>query len=204
MIWSADSRPLLRYWLGPSVLIALMLVMQFIGLETVRLEPRLITEQGEWWRLLTGHLVHANASHLLMNAAGLVLCVLLTRVQWNLWGWLWRVTLLCAGVSLGLMTSMEHIGWYVGFSGVLYGLFMLSAMTSMKQQPWMSVILILLIGSRVLLEEFTSINFDSSEWIGVPVLSSAHFYGVVSSVILMIVIRAADLFALKHTMKGEL
>ena len=57
-----------------------------IGRETFRYD-RLQIENGEYWRLLTGHFVHLGPTHLVLNMAGLVLVWLLvgryfSRPQW--------------------------------------------------------------------------------------------------------------------------
>ena len=56
------------------------------GRDTFRYD-RLQIENGEYWRLVSGHFVHLGTTHLLLNMAGLVLVWLLvgryyTRIQW--------------------------------------------------------------------------------------------------------------------------
>ena len=77
--------------------------------------------QGQAWRLVTGHLVHADWSHLLWNALGLVVL-----------GWLIEhrsrrllLAALAAGistVSLLLLSPLSSLDYYCGLSGVLNSL----------------------------------------------------------------------------------
>ena len=57
------------------------------GRELLRYE-RAAVLQGEYWRLLTGHLVHGSGQHLLLNAVGLGLIAALFPREYSLRGWL--------------------------------------------------------------------------------------------------------------------
>jgi len=103
---------------------ALMILLQWVGPEMLRYDPQAIRE-GELWRLLSGHLVHANGRHLLLNLTGLLLCQALTGVNWSLWQWSLRILLLALLISLALWFQ-PRLHWYVGFSGVLFGLYLLA------------------------------------------------------------------------------
>ncbi len=169
----------------PLILLAfLMALMQLLGPETLRYDPRAIAG-GEFWRLLTGHLVHANARHLLLNLTGLILCQALTGVRWRLWQWGWRILWLASAISLGFWLLQPQIHWYVGFSGVLFGLYLLAAVEVIRQQPLVSSLLILLLLAKILIEQFSSVKIGSSEWIGVPVLVDAHLYGFLAALLLL-------------------
>ncbi|MCK4710938.1 MAG: hypothetical protein KAU21_20150, partial [Gammaproteobacteria bacterium] len=70
-------------WVPVIGLILFMSVIQFIGPELFRFEARLITGL-ELWRVFTGHWVHANWVHYLLNMAGFMLCLGLTGVNWSI------------------------------------------------------------------------------------------------------------------------
>ena len=62
-------------WLTVAVVVALLTGLWLAGPEVtaaLRYERGAVLD-GEWWRLLTGHLVHADAAHLAWNLAGAAL-----------------------------------------------------------------------------------------------------------------------------------
>ncbi|MCP4077387.1 MAG: rhombosortase [Gammaproteobacteria bacterium] len=174
-------------WLPIVSLMLVMLLIQFIGPELFRYETRLITVDLQLWRLLTGHWVHANWIHYLMNMTGFFLCIALTGVVWTIWQWGWRILLLSLGISASFYLGHPDIGWYVGFSGVLFGLYVLAAVSSLHQQFYMSLILLLVIAGKIILEQWSSVNITTGDLIGVPVMVDAHLYGILIALVLVFV-----------------
>lgn len=172
-------------WTPLVILVLCMSLLQLIGPEIFRLEPRLVNE-WQLWRVLTGHWVHANWVHYGLNMSGLILCLALTGVNWSIWHWLWRILVLSLGISLGLYQWYPDINWYVGFSGVLFGLYVLCAYASLKDQLMMSSLILLFIAIKIILEQWSSVKISTSELIGVPVMVDAHFYGVVIAVAIIV------------------
>lgn len=173
-----------------------MLLLQLIGPEYFRYDARLIS-QGQVWRWLTAHLVHANWIHLALNLAGFALCVGITGVSWSLWQWSWRIVLLGCGISAGFYWLQPTMGWYVGFSGVLFGLYCLAADATFSQQPGMSIILSLFIFGKIAMEQLSSVNMTTSDLIGIPVMVDAHLYGVSLAAIVIAVHRVVRYFQTK-------
>src|ERR1700744_665360 len=75
---------------------------------------------GGWWRLLTAHIVHLDAHHLILNELGLVL-------MWSLFAqdslaeeWCAIVLAGALAISSGLWWLSPRVEWYVGASGVLH------------------------------------------------------------------------------------
>ena len=177
--------PFRSWWVPVFVIVLFMLVCQMVGPEWLRYDTRLVRE-GEWWRLLSAHWVHANWIHFGLNSAGFILCVMLTGVRWSCWQWSWRIVILSGAISAGLYLWQDQLGWYVGFSGVLFGLFVLAATASLSEQRVMSSLLLGFIALKIGLEQYSSVNITSSDLIGIPVLVDAHLYGVLSAVFLVI------------------
>ena len=182
ILFSSDSA--LKRWLPVSVLVLLMAVLQLIGPEVFRYENRLI-EQGQLWRMLCGHWVHANWIHYGLNVAGLLLCVALTQITWGSWQWAWRILLLSLGISVAFLIFHPDISWYVGFSGVLFGLYVMSSLKVWSQQRLMSSLILLFIVVKIGLEQWGGVQSTSSEWIRVPVLVDAHAYGVLIALLIV-------------------
>ncbi|MGL4614442.1 MAG: rhombosortase, partial [Shewanella sp.] len=79
--------------------------------------------QGQWWRLVTGNLLHTNHWHLLMNLAGLWIVLFLHHFHYQLKGVSLLFLLLCLLEGLGLYLGYPQLLGYVGLSGMLHGLF---------------------------------------------------------------------------------
>lgn len=176
----------LKSVLPVASVILLMGLLQWIGVDLFRFETVLISEH-EWWRIWTGHWIHANWIHLGLNATGLVLCLYLTSVHWSYWQWGWRILFLSSAISASFLLLNPGLGWYVGFSGVLFGLYVLTAIASLSSQSMMSYLLLSFIAIKILLEQFSSFNVGSGDLIGVPVLVDAHLYGVISALVLLMI-----------------
>jgi rhomboid family GlyGly-CTERM serine protease len=174
----------MQQWWPVIGLITVMTLLQAVGPELLRYETRLIIGEQHWWRLLSGHWVHANWVHYALNMAGLVLCLALTEPGWRTLQWLWRVIALSIGISLLFVEFNPRIGWYVGFSGVLFGLYILTALTVFSRQRLISTAIIAVIAIKLLLDLYAPVKVDSSGLIGVPVLGDAHLYGVIIALLI--------------------
>ena len=74
---------------------------------------------GEYWRLITGHLVHLGAGHALLNAFGAVIVWTVFREPLSSRLGVWVVLAGFVTVNAGLWFGTE-LQWYVGASGVLH------------------------------------------------------------------------------------
>ena len=79
-------RPTPAFWLTLSLACALLVLGIFSSPDNNPLElDRLRVVQGEWWRLLSGNLVHYGLYHLLMNLAALLVCGYVFFLRCSLW-----------------------------------------------------------------------------------------------------------------------
>ncbi|OGB27693.1 MAG: rhombosortase [Burkholderiales bacterium RIFCSPLOWO2_02_FULL_57_36] len=79
-------------------------------------------ESGQWWRIATGHVVHLNVAHLLLNLFGLFL---VCEVLWRGLPWPHGCALLffsATGTSALLWWLHPELAWYAGLSSVVHGL----------------------------------------------------------------------------------
>jgi len=113
-----------QWLLGPAFITILIGVPALFGAgatAALRLDRARLLD-GEYWRLVTGHLVHLGASHLALNVAGLAVIAFALRplAASGLW---WAAT--AAGsalaIDLGLLVFVPGLAWYAGASGVLHG-----------------------------------------------------------------------------------
>lgn len=183
--------PVLWLWL----LIALVsFVMQAAGWVDDWRYDRGQIEAGKLWLLLSGHLVHLNWSHWVLNMAGLgIVAFFFSRYeQWQSWLLLCLLSALCIGV--GMYFLKPDIQYYVGLSGVLHGLFVYGAWQERKVYPTSGYVLLILIGGKLLWEILYGAVPGSEEWTGGRVLTEAHLYGACS---------AAGLILLESVLKGK-
>ncbi len=135
---------------------------------------------GQYWRLLTAHLVHLDAFHLLLNLFGLLL---ICELLWDDMVLDHAFTLLLAsalGVSLLLWINQPQLCWYAGMSGVLHGLWAGCAGTALlrKKDPFYLGALLLLAAKLA----YQS-NNQIGSMTGMPVVPVAHLYGALSGLV---------------------
>ena len=111
-----------------------------------------LTKQGEYWRFVSGHFVYASWLHWLLNSLGvLILILFLNDAQRSIACWPATVFILIV-VSVGLLSTSTNLIWYVGFSGILTGLFAYTAVCTFAQNRALSAGIILLLTIYVIVQ----------------------------------------------------
>ncbi len=174
-----------KLWL---VLFILCFVIQFLQLEPMLRFDRQLIEQWQLWRIISGHLTHLNWNHLLLNMAGLVMVAVFfsaykTTVYWL--GALFFISLLC---SIGLLLD-NQVDRYVGFSGVLHGLFIIGARWEMQRYKLSGMLLIAVIVGKLIWEQVYGALPGSESMTGGRVAVNAHLYGGIAGAIYLINLR---------------
>lgn len=167
----------LRNWLVPLTITLLSVMLQWIGgPEWLRLERDPVWDEP--WRLLGAHFVHLGWTHLGLNLAGLLLLWLLFGDTLRPLRWSAGVTILALGVSLGLLCCSPAVGWYVGFSGVLHGLFAAGAVANLRHQTLLALSVLGALFVKVVFEQMGKGDPVTAGLIGGAVIVDAHLYGV--------------------------
>jgi len=91
---------------------------------------------GGWWRLLTAHIVHLDAHHLVLNELGLVLMWSLFAQDYDPVEWCIIVLAGALAISSGLWWLSPRVSWYVGASGVLHAVMAAGAAKHLAQRNW--------------------------------------------------------------------
>ena len=155
----------------------LMIALQFFQDDLVF--KRTEIDHGEWWRIITGNFVHTNYPHLALNLTGLWIMGFLFSDSFNTKKILMSTVFLSIVTGLLLYWFSRELDWYAGFSGVLYGLFLIGAFTAITQKDFLFGIgVALLIIGKVLWGHFMGGSESSAELIGVPVATDAHLFGI--------------------------
>jgi len=171
------------------VIAAVAIVIQAAGTDAahaLRYERPAILH-GQWWRLLTGNLVHMGWSHLWLNLAGLALVWLLFKDQIPLRVWIASLLVSCLGVGLGLLWWSPHLVWYVGLSGALHGLFVTGAALCVRRGYRFEIVLLVLVAAKLIYEQNVGPLPGSEEVSGGHVAVDAHLYGAISGALLVLV-----------------
>lgn len=145
---------------------------------------------GQWGRMLTAHVVHLDARHLLFNLLGLVVIAELLLEGWrpaDLWSLLLASAL---GTSLFLWVGEPQLRWYAGMSGALHGLWAGAALLGwLRSRGGLAALALAALAAKLL---FLDPSASST-----PVVTVAHVYGMASGV-LWALLRTAPFPRMKH------
>lgn len=168
------------------IIAILMVVLQYFQDELMY--QRDAIAKGQWWRLWTGNFVHTNHWHLVLNLAGYGLVMQFAKPWLNSKHLLFSISWLATCVGLGLWWFSPTVAWYMGFSGILYGLFLLVGFYSLLHKDWILAILILGgVCGKTWWDSLHAENSLSSELINAPVVYAAHLYGMIGALCLVFV-----------------
>jgi len=132
---------------------------------------------GEWWRLLSGHVVHLGVSHLVLNLAGLVL------IGWSFGPglrastWLWILLASTLALAAGFLLLAPQLAWYVGLSGMLHGLLLGAALLDHGFGRGLRLALVVGVLAKLAWEQWAGALPFTAEAAGGPVVVDAHLYG---------------------------
>ncbi len=163
------------------LLIGLCFVLQLLPAEAVYFERQRIA-QGELWRLLSGHFVHLNWSHFGLNMAGLFMLWLFFRRYQSQAHWMLAIVLIALLCSAGLYADGQ-LATYVGFSGVLHGLFIMGALYERKRYPLSGMVLLGLLLGKLIWEQWQGALPGSEALSGGRVAVNAHLYGALAGLL---------------------
>jgi rhomboid family GlyGly-CTERM serine protease len=134
--------------------------------------------RGEWWRLLTAHVVHLGLRHALLNALGLALMWALFARDYSPRAWTGVVLGAVAGIDAGLWLADSTVEWYVGSSGVLHGVMAAGALAKARRREWDGALLGALLAVKLAYEHWAGpLPFAGSA----AVVVDAHLYGVLGA-----------------------
>ncbi len=135
-------------------------------------------ETGQWWRLLTGNLIHLNWRHFAMNALALIVIYLLFPNLLKSTGLFLVFLLSSLSVTLGLWMFNPSIYWYVGLSGALHGILMtLLILDFVASKNVLNIVLLILVIAKLVWENLMGPLPGIESTAGGPVVVEAHFYG---------------------------
>lgn len=172
---------------GPLALLLLIVGLEAWGDPASRVLgfQRSALDSGEIWRLVSAHFVHLGPYHLGLNVAGLAAWWLLCAPRWSWKAWLGYLWVLALVVGVGLYVSVPSLERYVGFSGILHGLFVLGLWPAAIRREVISLVALIAVVAKVLIEQLLGVSFSDEEALGARVIVEAHGWGVVGALLLL-------------------
>jgi len=140
-------------------------------------------DTGEYWRLVSGHLVHLGLGHLWPNLVALAIIGLLFEDVFRNADWLRIGAGSIVAIDLGLYVLDPDVSWYVGLSGVLHGYVAAGALALIIRRERLGFVLAAGVAAKLIFEQvFGPVPFTAAS-VGGPVVVAAHLYGVIGAVL---------------------
>jgi rhomboid family GlyGly-CTERM serine protease len=156
----------------------LIVLLTALGGQSARLVlryDRTALAQGQWWRLLTAHLVHLDLRHALLNCVGLALVWALFARDYSPRQWVLVLLAAALAIDAGLWLGDSTVLWYVGSSGVLHAVMAAGALAHIRRGERDGWILASILVLKLVYEQRVgALPFSGSD----PVVVDAHLYGV--------------------------
>ena len=173
----AERRP--RDWITVLVILAICLALAVGGNDVRELAryERVGLEGGQYWRLLSGHLVHLGWGHLWPNVAALLIVGFLFEGVFRTADWLRSGLVSVAAIDAGLYLLEPTVPWYVGLSGVLHGFVAAGAFALLLQRQALGAVLAIGLCGKLLFEQIFGPVPLTAGAVGGPVIVAAHLYG---------------------------
>ena len=166
-----------HYLISPLLLLLIAAIFQLLDLGTLLQYNTNQVEQGQLWRMITGHFVHSNINHLLLNSAGIALI-------WALHGEYYRPSFyaqllfgLSLCISLGLFLFYPQTAIYVGLSGVLHGMIIVGAIIDTQKGHRSGYLLFFGVWGKIVFEHLQGPNLELSDLIDARVAIESHLLG---------------------------
>lgn len=170
----------LLQWSAPIVLLAAAAALQWAGLQRALRYDRALIQAGQWWRLLTGNLVHLGWNHLLLDGAALILLWVLFGDSYRLGQWLLIAVVAMLGVGVGLYLFDPRLAWYVGLSGMLHGIYAAGTVAMARRDRRQATLFALLLTGKLVWEQWHGAAATTVALIGGAVVVDAHLYGSIA------------------------
>jgi rhomboid family GlyGly-CTERM serine protease len=172
---------------GMLVFVLVLVILHFLpeslrsGLEYHRAEPEQV------WRAFTGHLLHSNHWHLVMNLGALLLMLMLHQLYYSLSSFALLLFSGCVGISVLLYQFSPDIQIYVGLSGWLHCFITVGALLDIKHKIQSGWLILLGVIAKVAYEQWQGPDAELAALIDANVAIDAHLYGVICGLLLGLV-----------------
>lgn len=142
------------------------------------------SEPVQVWRAVTGHLLHSNHWHLVMNLGALLLMLMLHQLYYSLNSFALLLLSGCIGISVLLYLFSPDIQIYVGLSGWLHCFITVGALLDIKHKIQSGWLILLGVIAKVAYEQWQGPDAELAALIDANVAIDAHLYGVICGLLL--------------------
>ena len=145
---------------------------------------RFLIDQGQWWRLFSGQLVHFGPWHWWLDYAAVLLAAALSPIGFT-WRGLCQIVLSFTMVAAVLwwFTEITH---YRGISGVVYGWLLLAAWRCVWLDRFRKLLFSFVLGGKVLYDMLTETGWQpTAQWLDAQIAYEAHFAGLLSAFLIL-------------------
>ena len=168
-----------KHWRFPLIVSLVAVAIQWGGWSgPLRYDASAISH-GQVWRLLTANLVHLGWVHLFRDVpAVFVIWFGFSHVLGER-GWILLFLVDGLAVTLGLYLFAPSVEWYVGLSGILYGLVMCAGLLLLPTRPVLGAIMVIGTSTIVLYGVFVGPLPIQELRLGGKVIPQAHLFGLI-------------------------
>ena len=177
---SMATSKLHNYYYAALVIFAVLICTYY---QEIFIYQRQSLEQGQLWRLFSGHFVHLNDKHLILNLIAWVIVFFLGVNYLSPSRWIVLLLILMLSISAGLYYFVPEILYYGGLSGILHGYFAYILVEWIKNKQRLSWIILLLLIAKVLAENFSDMGSSTTEYLELRVVTEAHLIGILVGII---------------------
>ena len=148
--------------------------------------------QGQLWRLLSGHLLHSNNWHLVMNLGALLLMLMLHQLYYSLHSFALLLVSGCVGISVLLYLFSPDIQIYVGLSGWLHCFITAGALLDIKHKIQSGWLILLGVIAKVAYEQWQGPDAELATLIDANVAIDAqrNHHNARRAILSMVMLRA--------------
>ncbi len=161
---------------------------------TLLIYHRSAITDGQIWRLFTGHLIHSNLWHLLLNLASLMMIGILFSQHLTYKMWIIVFTLSALMISFAYYFTAPQFEYYVGLSAILYAVIIIGALLDIKHQPMIAGLILLVVTGRVIWQQLYGTADDLEQLIEQRVAVESHLFGIISGYLMGLVLLLLDKF----------
>jgi len=173
-----------------ATLIGLVVLQLAAPASTMALRyDRVALADGQWWRLITAHVVHLDLRHMLLNALGVILMWALFARDYPPRQWFLILFTAAAAIDAGLWFRDPQVQWYVGASALLHGVMAAGTLAELRRGSRDGWTLAAFLAAKLVYEQLSgALPFAGP---AVPVVVNAHLYGALGGLAAAIWLRPA-------------